>query len=416
MKRLLPLLTTFLLFSALLGCSTDDPAAKTELGIRIASLEGCGLTFPVEVYLFDEEGARVDRQSLADPDGMLRFWVPAGQRMRVAAVCRNEDYLIPEDPVALSQITIPGGCSATPLVMGFADFVAGTATTSLLLQMAPQTASLDISISDMPSDIECASVGIGSVYGSLSLMGQGGGMADLTLPLRRDVQVWTLSATHLFPSIGSRWRFSVQTIGPQGSAVVGTVCTSPLLAGRHHHIEASYRDLGGIGTGDTSDIVIDGDSAIRVERWPEAGSIFQGHVVALVDSVSPQKARLTLLSLWDWNSLPSANNAEQPTLALDMAAAYIEGDLEHWSIPSKIQAQALKAAYDETSLDTLNRLFRSLNAMEILIENGSSNVRYLCEEASKSFCFKSGTAISNAGSASHDYHMRLVRTLEVRRP
>ena len=104
-----------------------------------------------------------------------------------------------------------------------------------------------------------------------------------------------------------------------------------------------------------------------------------------------------------------------PRRMFSLAENYIEGEIESWRIPSKAEAQRLKSLYNEQNMAELNQVFRSLNAAELLIEDGGETARYLCENGTKTFSFRSGTTISNAGSVRSDYRMRLVHVVTMKK-
>lgn len=157
------------------------------------------------------------------------------------------------------------------------------------------------------------------------------------------------------------------------------------------------------------------EAPVHVDAIPSVCSIWQGHVVALVDSLSPTESQLTLLSLREWDHMPSANHESRSTYATSIAANYIEQNLSQWQMPASEQAKALQAAYlgGSLSFDRLNALFESCQAPTIQLRTGSDNARYLCDQGTRSFSFVANTKISNAGTKVTTYHMRLVRTIRV---
>lgn len=168
--------------------------------------------------------------------------------------------------------------------------------------------------------------------------------------------------------------------------------------------------------------------AIIVAALPTPCSIWHDHVVALVtpieDTSRNSEALVTLISLYDWADLPSALNESSPTLATTIAQGYQEYDLANWRIPTAAEAKALKAAYTPpqskgpvlggSAFESLNALFRSLEASELHLTEGTSNVRYLCEDATRTFSFAPSTTISTAGTKATNYRLRLVKTLRLK--
>lgn len=145
-------------------------------------------------------------------------------------------------------------------------------------------------------------------------------------------------------------------------------------------------------------------------RWPLQYEVWDGHFVMFVDSLSPRVAELTLLSLKDWGKILSANS-EQPLQATDTAAHYIEYGLSDWSIPSEEQAKRIR---DEIVPHEMNQHLAETHADTMHVKDGSSNARYLCNEAAKTFSLAENTKISTAG-AKTKYRLRLVKSQRVAR-
>lgn len=191
--------------------------------------------------------------------------------------------------------------------------------------------------------------------------------------------------------------------------------------------------------------------AITVATLPTPCSIWRAHVVALVtpieDTSRNSEALVTLISLYDWPNLPSALNEASPTLATTIAQGYQEYDLANWRIPTAAEAKALKAAYPPAqskgpvlrdsasesssssgpvlgdspsrspstpSFESLNALLLALEASELHLTDGTTNVRYLCEDATRTFSFAPSTTISTAGTKATNYRLRLVKTLRLK--
>lgn len=147
-----------------------------------------------------------------------------------------------------------------------------------------------------------------------------------------------------------------------------------------------------------------------VNRWPMQYECFDGHFVIFSDSLSQRVAELTLMSLTDWSKIMSSYS-ETPEAASDTATHYVEFGLSGWSIPSEDVARRMK---EELSPDEMNFELSVLYGDAIRVTEGSSNARYLCEKAEKTFSFAENTKITKAG-AKTKYRLRLVRTIRVAR-
>lgn len=147
-----------------------------------------------------------------------------------------------------------------------------------------------------------------------------------------------------------------------------------------------------------------------VNRWPMQYECFDGHFVIFTDSLSPKVAELTLMSLTDWAKIMSSYS-ETPEAASDTAAHYVEFGLAGWTIPTETMARRMK---DELTSDEMNVELAAMYGDEIRVTEGSSNARYLCEKAEKTFSFAENTKITKAG-AKTKYRLRLVQTIRVAR-
>ena len=143
-------------------------------------------------------------------------------------------------------------------------------------------------------------------------------------------------------------------------------------------------------------------------------SIWQGHVVVFVDTVAGGYMDLTLISLRDWDKIYSANS---PNANFDtIVRMYAENGISQWSIPTETQARRLKASYNDDStrntLIPLNSVLQSVQADTIATVKGAQKIRYLCQEATKSYSHGAGTNVTNAG-VSTKYHLRLVNVVRL---
>ena len=161
---------------------------------------------------------------------------------------------------------------------------------------------------------------------------------------------------------------------------------------------------------DTIDSLITPDLP-RVTRWPQQFETWDGHFVIFTDSLSPQVAELTLLSRSEWKSILSANSSDS-TQATDTATHYIEYTLTDWTIPTEAQARRMKSDLDPSDL---NAHLKALSLDTMRTKSGSSNARYLCEEATKTFSLAENSNITSAG-AKTKYRLRLLTTQRVARP
>ena len=168
-------------------------------------------------------------------------------------------------------------------------------------------------------------------------------------------------------------------------------------------------------------------SEFYVKEIPAPLSVWNNHVVASVIQGESGAAILLLVSLSDYQKIPSANNKTTPEKASEIARSYSEYDLSAWRIPTEDEARLLREAFlsgiDNAGSDigstvsSLNTVITSVGGDEIiLVDEKGSNVRYLCSDALRTYSFKPGgsyNSIKDAGATVTNYRLRLVSTVKV---
>ena len=100
------------------------------------------------------------------------------------------------------------------------------------------------------------------------------------------------------------------------------------------------------------------------------------------------------------------------TQASALASSYTEYDLIGWRIPTEAEARTLSSLYREHT-DLFDSLLLEAQASPVVLtDDKGNNLRYLCEDATKTYSFKNST-ITNAGATVKNYHLRLVRIVRV---
>lgn len=146
--------------------------------------------------------------------------------------------------------------------------------------------------------------------------------------------------------------------------------------------------------------------------------VWNGHIGVNCEHLDDGMTDLLLLSLNEWQDLPSANNPEGPELLNGLYAGYQEDGLGGWHIPDADEAKLLHDNYANGSelFLLLNVLMADKGAMEMRAVDGKENVRYLCDEGLKSFSLARDTKISDAGAKGQNYSLRLVRHVVIQLP
>lgn len=159
------------------------------------------------------------------------------------------------------------------------------------------------------------------------------------------------------------------------------------------------------------------DTEISGTDIPDAGTLWDGHLVALSTLDDNGGATLLLLSTKEWTDVPSALNTENPSEAAGLVNAYTEGSLSGWRFPTADEAKAMRNTIGGTHLSQTNKLLsdKGLDLLETGYEPGTKDtpVRYLCEDGEKTYVWGDGI-ISKAGS-SRTYRLRAVKEVTFRK-
>ena len=104
----------------------------------------------------------------------VQLSLPAGKYRVVAIAGTSEDYEIPSEPNLEDEIKLLGEKGAeTPLMLGKADVTVGADRESRLeLSLSYSVASIDVALSQVPSEVESIQVTLSSFYSSMDMNGE----------------------------------------------------------------------------------------------------------------------------------------------------------------------------------------------------------------------------------------------------
>lgn len=395
------------------------------------------LDYPIFVYAFNSGGLLVTKQKIESADDELNLNLPSGNEYKIVALSADESvYDIPASPSLSSVVKIKDDCNSTlrhPLQMGFATIRLGSADANVNIQLNYQMCSLSASLHALPVQTSSPSITVSSCYEGVTLGGAFQGAKTATV--KCDVEsegTFSSNETYIFPSAGSQTVFTIKYSDANGDQYSSATYNSSLSAGVPYIIDATH--TGGLLAitgaitrpewGEPVDIsftfgsnednegdapVIDGSYYI-VNAIPSRFTTWNGHVIADVLNDNGTTATLLLLSLKEWDNMTSSTNETSPKLASNTANSYEEDGLDGWEIPNGTHAKLLYNAYQASDGgSTLAGVISSTEGADPL----TLSVRYLCSSAAKTFSFSNST-VSVAGKTVTNYHLRLVREVQVK--
>lgn len=406
-------------------------SAGNNATLKVAARSGgaAQVIYPVYLYAFSEEGECVTSQRIDSEDGRMEFLLPLGTYRVVVISGVSKGYILPENPSAGDMITMrSGNCAQSPMMMGKADVTIGKSSKDVHLEvtLAYAVASLSIDLKRVPAEVSGVKVCISPLYSSLSFDGEYGGQAgraEVDCTLDSD-GIWCANSLYIFPGSGAETVLSIHLETAGGTETYSyTYRGAPLanhpfnLGGNYNgqvtvgggfitkewdtpvDVDFSFGDQGDAGEGDGGE---GGGGSGDVPGWPEAGSIWNGCIVADAGKPDGNGADLLLLSLDEWyGTIAEADGA---------IAGYSVNGIKGWRFPTETEAKLIRDRFNGSALDALNERIVAHNRNNEAI-SGDEEARYLCDKAGVfySFRFAAGKSVTKAGTQKA-YLIRAVAT------
>lgn len=437
--RLLPLLPALSLFTSCFSPVDENAAdlpSSSATTLHVTTRAAMGeISYPVLVMAYDDAGALQGQQTLQSASDDIRLQLNEGI-YHITAVSGQGSYVEPKD-YSLKQNSLSvttAGYAEAPLMMGGADVMLGSQNASVSLVLSYRVASLSLSLAEVPADVTAVSVSVSPQYGAIDMGGTLSGSATANVQCAKSGDVWASPTFYVLPGSGSTTTLTISFTSEDGQRSYGYELSEALQSAVPYRINGTYVestapyitgvltmegwqeeravnfDFGnGIHQGGGTVVNV---PTVKVSAIPEACSVWDGHVVALVDNVTETSADLLLLSLSEFTNIhsPKAQGYESEMSAT--AAAYGEDAMRDWSVPTEAQARALRAEY-AGEYEALNDVLGSQGADLVdVYSSGNNNARFLCEQGTKTFNWAKSGSITTAGT-SVKYRLRLVKVVHV---
>ena len=448
MKQYLFSLLSLLLLCV--GCGTielpDEPrqsGSKHKVTVHTRAAENVVPTYPVEVFAFDTGGQCQARQTLKQAGDALSLQLTDGTYRVVAfAGLPSSDAL--GDRPALSASALPAGAPpllAQAVLRAETSVTVAHRRTQVHLLLAPVVTAAEFRLTQLPPDATQVAVEVSPACTALNLAGERSGVGAVTVPLTREADgAWTSGTRYLLPTGSAPTRLSIRWVRKGEQAVYGYTYPQALTPATPYRFEGAFTDdAAGGAVGDLS-VAAWNAPVTQSFRFGKAGGqaddnplppaggqtgggtssttwegrLWNGHVVALVQNVVGNEADFLLVSRAHWDPVASAYSETAPNEAVQYAAAYKEGELAEWRIPTRAEALALAAFWKGEKLNVINATFRELHDPEIYDKIEGRSVAYLCDEGRSVFSFLENPHLRKAGKSVKTYVLRLVKTVHVR--
>lgn len=436
---------------SLVGCYQEGPSDEfdsdnsSNLSVLTRSVTKGAIEYPLKIYAFDGNGVCKVSKVVENESDKVNIGLSPGT-YRITAVAGYSGWQMPSKDNQNSKIsTAEGNYSSSPLAMGHADVVVSGSSTATL-QVSMEVASVEVVLNGLSDDVTKVYVSVSRQYGNISLDGTLSEAANTVIDCTKEGDSWTTGKVYVLPGSSESTVLSISVVDDSGTQTFGYTYNSSLKAGVPYVLNGSFstgfsfsgviESIGwkdeivldfnfGPGINETSGSEQNGNGNNQnneekelVSKLPEAGSIWNGHVVANISNTSSTEADILLLSLDEWNKVSSANSTTNATDAADIASAYSEFGMNGWRIPTKEEATSIKNLYFGNSIEKINKVLQEAEGDIITkVEDNGSNARYLCENAYYTYALgetNTGNSLSiTQAGASTKYRLRLVKTVSV---
>lgn len=408
-----------------------ETSAATTLHVTTRAASG-EISYPVQILAYDDNGELQGKQTLQSANDDIQLHLDGGL-YHITALSGQGAYVEPKDYKKKSAtLGIPAeGYARSPLMIGGADVLLGTTNASVSLVLSYRVASLSLSLKEVPADVTNVAIGISQQYGAIDMGGTLSGSASATVQCTRQAGIWQSPTVYVLPGVGTATTLTLSLTRAEGQVSYGYELGDVLQAAVPYKIEGTYVEstapyITGMLTmegwqpeqqltfsfgnglhndGNTSTSV----PTVRVDKIPAPGSVWNGHVVALVDNATATGADLLLLSLSEFDNVHSPNAEGYESEMQNIATSYGEDAISDWTVPSEAQARALRTAY-AGDLDGINAVIESQDGVALAVYTTNGNARFLCERGTKTFNWAKNGSITTAGT-SVKYRLRLVKTI-----
>ena len=429
---------------------TETSASSVTRSVKLVAktADKTNVFYPILVYAFDKDGKVAGSTTITDSnDNSSQLSLKKGQ-YHITALSIPNCYSVPSN-IADTKTKLPmpaSGYASLPLMTGAADITVSSSDQTANVMLGYRQAGISLTASGVPSDISEVTVTLSSVYTDMTLDGDMSGQTTATITCTKSTAednsvIWTTDKFYVYPSTNAHPTITISMAGGStGTVSYSHTYNASLFSGTPYAFAAIYS--GGNGT-DTSDEEMTVNAEITTGEWaeeitesftfgnpdnnheelqpevayissvPSAGDIWNGHVIATIDQdeTYSNEYNVMLISLQGWTNVASANNEIYPTEALEIAETYEESGPSGWCIPSRADGVLLYISYSDTDRNLLlSTNITSCGGTDIVVTNGSSAARYLCEDGTYTYSFKN--SIVSVAGAKTKYYLRLVKYMK----
>lgn len=396
--------------------------------VKIITRAETDIVYPLTLIAFDKASAEIvshtkqnsaaNTISLNLPKGTYKFIAISGIELP-----DNIDGLTLEDIMEMSD-----GYTETPLIMGSADTNIKS-DASVNISMYNVVTALSFNLSEIPDNIENVDITLSDLYSSINFNGEYANAIPVTIACVKNNDKWITPTVYTFPSPNKKVVLSItMTDKNDNTQTYGYTYNSAIEANTPYSFTGNYIQgftvngtisINGWNEPKSIEFTFGKDNendsdTYYTDNLPFACSMWNGHFVAYSEiNEEETEADIMLLSLQEWDDIPSIEYTGSK--AESLANSYSEDNITNWHVPTSEEVNIMKEYCGGDNFDTMNDLITSNNGIIVTAEGQDTNknsLRYLCEELQKTYSWKSGSKISDAG-LTRTYNIRFIKWIKL---
>lgn len=417
-----------------LGSDPSDGSVGNDdkYSVKITSKSGetgVDIPSPLTVCAVDEDGLVASKTNVAEGESTGTLSLKSGDYTLYAVAGTDVGT---SDIAEKNTISATNGWFSTPIMQGKRSLTIEDDDEAATLSLSYAVASVDVTLSEIPDDIETITVEVGTQYETMSVEGEYTGTCKATFPCTKQSDgTWKSAVVYVFPGVSSNTVITVKhTSGSGVESSYSITYGAALVAGTPYHFKGTYKKLDktmsitcnvtaegwgtpvetsfdfGEGANDAQAPAVEGD-IFYVTAIPAAGTALDGHVLAYVDTETNTGL---LYSKKEWDKLGVNNEALQA-----IAEAYSENEITDWSIPTMEQMEKVKANYESLSAayQVINGVLADALVSGTTIGKFSyiKDKWYLCVDGKYNFYSGNIVPLSDTDASSSSFYLRLVKPI-----
>lgn len=421
----------------------SDSRNINDVVFKFRSTSGVEIGYPLHVFVLNNNTDKiVQHKVIEDEQNNFSIALNSGSYY-IAAIANVGNCDLTKLIQNNGRIIVPSsGILSQALQIGGAD-VDLKKDVSVQITLSHAVAALSITLTDIPQDVENVSVNLSAFPTELDITGTAWNPEACSVTLKKDNEQWKSDLFYTLPSTTENLTFTINTTSPQGQNVYGYKYNGRISANTPYEFYGSFEkgfsvegevNLRGwnetqkvnfsFGSSFSSSEDLDDESNDKpddspvdiqdeIEEFdvlakPNVGDVWEGRIVAAYGEEDENSLQVLLLSAKDWQNVCSAESMEFPTMAQDTCNAYVDNGLTNWHIPTASEAKMIINNLGKGQLTSVNA---NLKANGLPILDDSEGVRYLCENAEKTFKWSAISVIKSG--AERTYNLRLVNWVKL---